>query len=84
MNRVLANILGVYKMSWANNGDFFNEKHRIIYEDGEKNESGVGLILDHGMKKCFLGLCQLDERVVVKLKGKPSKHIHHSVYEPTA
>lgn len=50
----------------------------------EKNESGVGLILDHDMKKCFLEFCQLSERIVVKLKEKPSKHIHHCVYTPTA
>lgn len=37
MKSVLANILGVFEMSWANNDYFFNEKHRIIYADeGEK------------------------------------------------
>lgn len=77
MNRVLANILDVYEMSWADKDDFFNEN--TGYADGEKNESGVGLILDHAMKKYFLGFCRLSERVVAKVKGNPSK-ISNIVY----
>lgn len=38
MNRLNINILGECEIRWENNKDFFSDKRRIIYRDGEKNE----------------------------------------------
>lgn len=63
-------ILSISERSWANNGDFVIYKHRIIYAVREKNERGVGLILDQYMKKHVLEYYQLPDRIlVVKLRS---------------
>lgn len=81
----MSSILGICKTQWANNGDFVNDKHWIIHTGSDKNERGVGLILDQDMKKCLLEYCQLSERIImVRLNGKPFNISIIVVYAPTA
>lgn len=85
MSRLNISILGICKTLWANNRDFVNDKHWIIHTGSDKNERGVGLILDQDLKKCLLEYCQLSERIiVVKLNGKPFNISNIVVYAPTA
>ncbi|MGX9987587.1 reverse transcriptase domain-containing protein [Soonwooa purpurea] len=85
MSRLAINILGVCETRWRNNGDFITENHRIIYSGGERNEKGVGLILDRHHMRCVLGYCQLSERIlIVKLRGTPFNIAIIVVYAPTA
>lgn len=47
------------------------------YRRREKRERDVGLILNHRMKKCVLGDCQLSERILVIKQWKAFQHIPH-------
>lgn len=52
-------------MKWAKNGDIGSDKYRIIYTDREKNERGLGLILDQNRKKSVLRYTHLSEIILV-------------------
>lgn len=41
----------VYETRGISNGLFTSDKYRIIYVDGEKDERGVGIILDKDIEK---------------------------------
>lgn len=55
---------------WVSYGRDYVQLHRIIYASEEKNEKGVGLILDQE-KTFFWDSINSDKILVVKLKGKP-------------
>lgn len=45
MNKLDFNILGIYETRWASNMNFIRHTHKMMHAGGDKNESGVGLIL---------------------------------------
>lgn len=85
MSRLKINILGICETKWPNNRDFVSNENRVIYAGGEKNDKGVGLILDKTFKEYVLGYYQLSERIlVVKLKRKSFNTSIIIVYTPAA
>lgn len=55
MRSLNINILGIQETRLSENGDFDNDIERIIYAAGEKNEKGVGVILNQVINKGILG-----------------------------
>ena len=79
------NILSINETRWQSNGDFMIDNFKMIYAGGDKNEKGVGLLLDNNKAKCVLGYWNVNEGVLlVKLQGHPFNISIIVVYAPTA
>ena len=85
MIRLDINIDSINETRWPNYGDFMIDDFKMIYAGSEKQEKGVGLLLDNNLAKCMLWYWTVNERVLfVKLQGHPFYISIIVVYAPTA
>ena len=84
MERNSLDVVGVSEMRWRGEGDFWSEKHRIIYAGGEENKRGVGIVLKKDLAKRVNKIIQKSDRLLlVKIQNEPRDIVIIQVYMPT-
>jgi len=70
--RLDIDILGVSKVRWLGNGDFWSDDYRIIYSGDETpGRAGVGFIIKWG-NLIVNKISYNDRLVLIKLRAKPN------------
>lgn len=84
MMRLDKDRLGVSKVRWPGNGDFWSGNHLVIYSDDETpGRSGVGFIINKKWGHLIVNKIAYNDRVIlIKLRTKPNDILLIQVYFP--